>query len=83
MLEKVKILLGIEGEYQDSVITAYIEEVTAFLIDAGVSDDDITPGIIARGVSDLWMYGAGEAHFSQYFLQRAAQLSYQPTMENS
>lgn len=78
MLERVKALLGIQGNYQDATISGYIEEVTAFLADAGVADVYITPGIVARGVSDLWNYGSGDAGFSEYFLQRAAQLAYKP-----
>ena len=74
MLERVKALLGIQGDYQDATISGYIEEVTAFLADSGVDSADITPGIVARGVSDLWNYGSGDAGFSEYFLQRAAQL---------
>lgn len=76
MLEKVKILLGIEGNYQDETLKEYIEEVKAFLIDAGVTEANLTVGIVARGVSDLWNYGSGEAEFSPYFMQRAAQLAY-------
>lgn len=76
MLEKVKVLLGFEGTYQDGTIQAYIDETIAYLIDAGVDENDITPGIVARGVSDLWNYGSGEAKFSTYFMQRAAQLAW-------
>ena len=46
------------------------------LRDAGVLENNITPGIVTRGVSDLWNYGAGEGKFSEYFLQRATQLAY-------
>ena len=76
LLESVKTSLNITGSYQDGTITEYIDEVVAFLNDAGVASSKITPGIVARGVSDLWNYGAGEGKLSQYFLQRAAQLSY-------
>lgn len=75
-LEEVKTLLGVRGDYQDDTISEYIAEVTDFLTAGGVALNDITPGIVARGVSDLWNYGSGEAKFSQYFLQRAAQLTY-------
>lgn len=78
MLESVKTLLGIQGDYQDDTINEYITEVTAFLMAGGVAFSDITPGIVARGVSDLWNYGSGEAKFSEYFLQRATQLAYKP-----
>ena len=76
MLEKVKIALGITGDYQDSLLTEYINEVKSFLEDAGVSSANITAGIVARGVADLWNYGAGDGKLSEYFIQRATQLAY-------
>ena len=76
MLEDVKIGLGITGTYQDATISGYITEVKAFLIDSGVKASSITTGVVVRGVSDLWNYGAGEGKFSEYFLQWAAQLAY-------
>lgn len=75
-LDRVKKALGIQGTYLDDTLTEYINEVTAFLKDAGVDETNITIGIIARGVSDLWNYGAGEGKLSTYFMQRAVQLSY-------
>jgi hypothetical protein len=76
MLASVKAALGIEGTYQDATISVYIDEVTSFVTDAGVSADSITSGLVARGVSDLWNYGAGEGKFSDYFRMRVSQLSY-------
>lgn len=76
MLTNVKNALGIQGDYQDSTLTEYIDEVMAFLTDAGVVQSNITSGIVARGVSDLWNYGAGNGKLSDYFMQRATQLSY-------
>lgn len=76
MLEGVKKALGIQGEYQDDTLTEYIVDVVDFLIGSGVKQKNITVGIVARGVSDLWNYGAGEGQLSQYFLQRATQLAY-------
>jgi len=76
MLEDVKKALGITGDYQDATLLEYIEEVTGFLLEAGVSASKITPGLVARGVSDLWNYGDGDGKLSPYFLQRATQLSY-------
>ena len=76
MLTNVKSALGIEGDYQDATITQYIDEVTAFLTDAGVKSAYITSGIVSRGVADLWNYGAADGKLSQYFMQRATQLSY-------
>ena len=76
MLEDVKKLLGITGIYQDDTIQGYIDEVNAFLIDGGVKQEHITPGLVARGVSDLWSYESGQGEFSAYFIQRAAQRAY-------
>lgn len=76
MLTKVKKALGIEGNYQDSTLQEYIDEVTTFLQDAGVKSANITSGLVARGVADLWNYGAADGKLSEYFMQRATQLSY-------
>ena len=76
MLTAVKAALGIEGTYQDNTITEYINEVTRYLTGAGVKASNITPGVVARGVADLWSYGAGGGKLSEYFMQRATQLSY-------
>ena len=76
MLDDVKNALGITGDYQDATLTVYINEVTEYLRDAGVSNSHITSGIVARGVSDLWNYGSGNGNLSEYFMQRAAQLSF-------
>ena len=76
ILTDVKNSLGIQGEFQDNTINEYIVEVVDFLLDAGVTHDNITHGLVARGVSDLWSYGSGEGKLSSYFLERATQLSY-------
>lgn len=76
MFDDVKAALGVTGDYQDSTLQVYYNEVVAFLNDAGVAADKITPGIIARGVSDLWNYGGAEGKLSEYFIQRASQLAY-------
>lgn len=76
MLTAVKAALGIEGTYQDNTITEYINEVTGYLTGAGVKASNITSGVVARGVADLWSYGAGGGKLSEYFMQRATQLSY-------
>ena len=75
VLDDVKNALGVTGNYQDNTLNSYIEEVTAFLVDAGVAKANITSGVIARGVADLWNYGAGEGKLSQYFMMRASQLA--------
>lgn len=75
-LENVKEALGITGTYQDATIQVYIDEVVGFLTEAGVPAGKITNGLVARGVSDLWNYGGAEGKLSEYFMQRATQLSY-------
>ena len=79
MLEKAKTALGITGEYQDATLQIYLDEVVAYLKDAGVSEDilasDVATGIIVRGVADLWNYGSGGTTLSPYFMQRAIQLA--------
>lgn len=75
-LEDVKNALGITGDYQDATLQIYFDETVAFLVDAGVKQSNITKGILARGIADLWNYGAGDGKFSPYFMQRASQLSY-------
>ena len=74
-LTDVKKALGVTGDYQDDTLTQYIDEVKAFLIDAGVPAAKITSGIVARGVADLWNYGAGDGKLSSYFMVRATQLA--------
>lgn len=78
LLSKVKSNLGITGDFQDDTIKGYIEEVIYFLIDAGADEEIVMSsrcsGLITRGVSDLWGYGAGDAALSPYFVQRAIQV---------
>lgn len=76
LLSKVKNALGITGTYLDDTLKEYIAEVVDFLVDSGVTLGNITSGIVARGVSDLWNYGAGNGQLSEYFMQRATQLAY-------
>lgn len=76
LLSSVKSALGIVGEYQDETLSVYIAEVKSFLTGAGIKSNNISAGLVARGVSDLWNYGAGNGKLSDYFLQRATQLSY-------
>lgn len=80
ILTRVKNDLGITGDYQNDTLNGYIEEVKQFLLDAGASESVIesetSAGVIARGVSDLWNYGSGNASLSPYFMQRAVQLCY-------
>lgn len=79
ILAKVKLGLGITTSYQDDMLTVYINDVVAFMIDAGVSSDKARSaaavGCILRGVSDLWNYTSGGVKFSEYFKQRVIQLA--------
>lgn len=79
-LEGVKSALGITGTYQDATLKIYIEEVIAYMKDAGVSTEvinsDVSAGVIARGVTDLWNYNGGSGKLSDYFYQRVSQLAY-------
>lgn len=74
-LDDIKNALGVTGTYQDATLQIYVNEVIAFLNDAGVASANITSGIVARGVADLWNYGAGEGKLSDYFRMRAIQLA--------
>ena len=75
-LADVKAALNITGDYQDGALQVYFDEAVGFLKDAGVAESSITSGLVARGVADLWNYGAGDGQLSTYFKQRAAQLTY-------
>ena len=76
LLTKVKSGLGITGTDLDTTLTEYIDEVVDFLKEAGISEANIPAGLVTRGVSDLWNYGNGDGKLSEYFFQRATQLSY-------
>lgn len=80
ILSEVKAALGITGTYQDDTLTAYIKEIQEYMIDAGVhqsvANSDISAGVIARGVTDLWNYNGGGGKLSDYFYQRVSQLVY-------
>ena len=79
LLEKVKLGLGIMGNYQDATLSVYIEDVQTFMIAAGVSrevaNSSASVGCILRGVADLWNYGSGSVGFSEYFKMRVTQLA--------
>ena len=83
ILEKVKKSLGITGDHQDATLQEYINEVIAYMEDAGVpskvANSEISAGVISRGVMDLWNYGSGK--LSEYFYQRVTQLAYKEVEE--
>lgn len=75
-LAEIKAALNITGDYQDATLQIYMDDVMGFLTEAGVNPANVSAGLVARGVADLWNYGAGDGRLSTYFRQRAAQLSY-------
>lgn len=75
-LTEIKAALNITGDYQDATLQIYMDDVMGFLTEAGVNPANVSAGLVARGVADLWNYGAGDGRLSTYFRQRAAQLSY-------
>lgn len=79
MLSTVKNALNITGTYQDAALQSYIDEVNEYMFAAGVPASLIgtktTAGTVARGVSDLWNYGAGAGKLSSYFYERVIQLA--------
>lgn len=86
ILEKVKKALGITGDYQNDTLSIYINDVISFLEFAGISEEiiysSVAVGVICRGVTDLWNYGAGGATFSEYFKQRVTQLALSEVTKN-
>lgn len=73
-LDGVMDALGL-SEYQEATISIYYDEVVSFIEGAGVPTADITTGLVARGVVDIWNYGSGEGRLSEYFKMRVAQLA--------
>lgn len=83
ILAAIKKAEGITGTYQDDALSVYIDEVIAYMVDAGVpssvANDPASAGVINRGVNDL-RYNNG--NFSAYFCQRVTQLSYNSTPDD-
>lgn len=75
MLSQVKTMLGITDSYHDDAIELFIGEVEDYIVKAGVTKENITPGIVYRGVSDLWNQGSGNGTFSLIFRDRVTQLA--------
>lgn len=78
ILEKVKTALLIEGDYHNDMLKLYIDEVLDYMRSAGVPENTLQSekiiGAVARGVTDLWNFGAGNGKLSEYFYQRVIQL---------
>lgn len=79
LLTAVKYSLNISGTQFDTTLQGYIDEVKEYLKSAGVSANvvgsTLAVGCISRGVADLWNYGNGDTKLSEYFYQRAIQLT--------
>lgn len=75
-LEKIKTSLTITGDYMDGTLKGYMEDIKMYLMNAGVHsavvNSSASVGVICRGVADLWL---NDAKLSDYFKQRATQLS--------
>ena len=76
ILNGVKSALGVTGNFMDTTISLYIDEVTDYMTNAGVNAALIpaSVGVIARGVNDLWNNNAGNGKLSPYFYDRVSQL---------
>ena len=79
MLDEVKNALNITGSYQDSALKVWINDINQYMLAAGVDASLInvsaSAGAVARGVADIWNYGAGNGTLSSYFYERVNQLS--------
>lgn len=77
ILAGVKNALGITGTFMDATISIYIDEITDYMTNAGVSANVISAsvGVIARGVNDIWNNNAGNGKLSPYFYDRVSQLA--------
>lgn len=76
LLDEVKTRLAITGAFHDALLSAYIDDVKAYLKSAGVNAENTSAvGVIARGVADLWNFGSGEGKFSTIFYERVSQLA--------
>lgn len=85
-MEEFNHLDNIKGHYgfedtdcHDVTLQGHIDEVAAYLIDAGVPESVVMSkrckGVVQRGVDDLWTSDSGKAELSPYFKERAAQLA--------
>lgn len=76
ILNGVKTALGVTSAYMDATISLYIDEVTDYMLGAGVSPALIAAsvGVISRGVNDIWTGEAGGAKYSPMFYDAVSQL---------
>lgn len=80
VLEKVKINIGITGEFHDNKIKGHIDFVRFLMEDAGVHDTVLQSengiSVLSRGVDDIWNYGQNNGDLSPLFYKRLIQLIY-------
>lgn len=78
MLEQIKKMLGITGDYHDETLQLFINSTIYYLENTGITKDALQHeqvlGVIYIGVRDLWNCGSGNGKFSPMFLNRAVQL---------
>lgn len=79
ILDEVKTRLSITGSDLDGTIQGMIDDVVAYCRSAGLKYTQLIStravGLIARGVADLWNYGAGNGKFSDIFQLRLNQMT--------
>ena len=79
ILDEVKTRLSITGTDLDGTIQGMIDDVISYCRSAGLKYTQLTStravGLIARGVADLWNYGAGNGKFSDIFQLRLNQMT--------
>ena len=79
ILDEVKTRLSITGSDLDGTIQGMIDDVISYCRSAGLKYTQLVStravGLIARGVADLWNYGAGNGKFSDIFQLRLNQMT--------
>ena len=79
ILDEVKTRLSITGTDLDGTIQGMIDDVISYCRSAGLKYTQLIStravGLIARGVADLWNYGAGNGKFSDIFQLRLNQMT--------
>lgn len=78
ILNNVKSMLMITGNYHDTALNLYISEALDYMEGAGVAPEvaQKATGVIAGIVNDLMTGEAGKGEISPYNRQRVIQLSY-------
>lgn len=81
LLTEIKKRLSITGDFHDSLLLGYADDVKQYMLSAGVKESVINSkmaiGCISRGVLDLWTKDT----FSEIFRQRVIQLCLEPETE--